>query len=436
MLGLNKKLKKAIFLLQIGTFLEYFDLMLFVFMAVILNEVFFPQFDVFTNSLLAAFTYCATYALKPFSALLFGYISEKVGRKHTVIITTIIMAISCIIIANAPTYAQIGITASWIVTLCRGLQGVSSVGESKGEALSIVNRIEASSSKYQAIGLIDLSGMLGMTAAVIVAEVGIFLDINWRIIFWTGALIALMCATARVMWDQAPDPIFAKHKQLTKLAKAEKVPDLSSDQPVWETKVSRGVSVAYFMVFCGWPFCYYFSYVYCGGILKNQFYYTKETLIHHNLIVSLFSVAGLFIWVWLTKKINPLIVLKTKLIIYVVFLSMVPWLLSMAKSQLIIIIIQVLGMVFGHPTIPATSVFLSHFPIFKRLHYTRFITAFSHFTLYIIASFGLVYAVKVFGNYGILLISLPIPLVLLLWLLHFEKLEKYAVEYRSMEQIS
>lgn len=110
---------------------------------------------------------------------------------------------------------------------------------------------------------------------------------------------------------------------------------------------------------------------------------------------------------------------------------MVPWLLAMAKSQLIIIIIQVLGMVFGHTTIPATSVFLSHFPIFKRLHYARFITAFSHFTLYLIASFGLVYAV----NFG-LLISLPIPLVLLLWLLHFEKGEKYAVEYRSMEQIS
>lgn len=47
MLGLNKKLKKAIFLLQIGTFLEYFDLMLFVFMAVILNEVFSPQFGVY-----------------------------------------------------------------------------------------------------------------------------------------------------------------------------------------------------------------------------------------------------------------------------------------------------------------------------------------------------------------------------------------------------
>lgn len=103
------------------------DLMLFVHMAVVLNEIFFPKFDPFTNSLLSAFTFCSTFALKPIGALLFGYIGDKVGRKHTVIITTMVMAISCIIMANVPTYAQIGIAASWVITICRALQGMSDV---------------------------------------------------------------------------------------------------------------------------------------------------------------------------------------------------------------------------------------------------------------------------------------------------------------------
>jgi len=68
--------------------------MLFVHMAVVLNEIFFPKFDPFTNSLLSAFTFCSTFALKPIGALLFGYIGDKVGRKHTVIITTMVMAMS------------------------------------------------------------------------------------------------------------------------------------------------------------------------------------------------------------------------------------------------------------------------------------------------------------------------------------------------------
>jgi len=42
--------------------------MLFVHMAVVLNEIFFPKFDPFTNSLLSAFTFCSTFALKPIGA--------------------------------------------------------------------------------------------------------------------------------------------------------------------------------------------------------------------------------------------------------------------------------------------------------------------------------------------------------------------------------
>lgn len=135
MIRLNKEQKGAIFLLQLGTFLEYFDLMLFVHMSVVLNDIFFPKFDPFMSSLLSASTFCSTFALKPLGALLFGHIGDKVGRKHTVIITTMIMALSCVIIANIPTYAQIGITASCVVIICRAIQGMSSIGESIGAEL-------------------------------------------------------------------------------------------------------------------------------------------------------------------------------------------------------------------------------------------------------------------------------------------------------------
>ena len=64
-LGLSDKLcykfsrsqKEAVGLLQIGTFLEYFDLMLYIHMAVLLNELFFPKADPFTASLVTAFSF-------------------------------------------------------------------------------------------------------------------------------------------------------------------------------------------------------------------------------------------------------------------------------------------------------------------------------------------------------------------------------------------
>ena len=127
--SLNREQKESIGLLQIGTFLEYFDLMLYVHMAVLLNEIFFPKYDPFTTSLLTAATFCSSFIFRPIGALILGQIGDKIGRKPTIIITTVTMAISCLVMANLPTYAQIGITAAWIMIFCRIAQSISSMGE-------------------------------------------------------------------------------------------------------------------------------------------------------------------------------------------------------------------------------------------------------------------------------------------------------------------
>ena len=97
-LGIYKNLKReqreAIGLLQVGTFLEYFDLMLYVHMAVLLNELFFPKTDPHTAALISAFAFCSTYVFRPFGALIFGWIGDNIGRRPTVIITTMMMSIS------------------------------------------------------------------------------------------------------------------------------------------------------------------------------------------------------------------------------------------------------------------------------------------------------------------------------------------------------
>lgn len=134
--SLTKEQKKAIGLLSIGTFLEYVDFMLYIHMGVFLNEIFFaPTNNPYSAALLGAFSFSAPFIVRPIGALIFGWIGDRIGRKSTVIITTSIMAISCLMIANLPTYAQIGITASIIVIICRILQGMSSIGEVIGVEL-------------------------------------------------------------------------------------------------------------------------------------------------------------------------------------------------------------------------------------------------------------------------------------------------------------
>src|SRR5471030_1993160 len=105
--SLNREQKEAVGLLQIGTFLEYFDLMLYVHMAVVLNDLFFPKTDPHTASLLAAFAFCSTFVFRPIGALVFGWMGDNIGRKSTIIVTTVFMSLSCVVMANLPTYAQI-----------------------------------------------------------------------------------------------------------------------------------------------------------------------------------------------------------------------------------------------------------------------------------------------------------------------------------------
>jgi MFS family permease len=117
--SLTREQKQAIGLLSIGTFLEYFDLMLYVHMAVLLNELFFSQDNEFSAQLLSAFSFCITFIFRPIGAILIGRLGDRIGRKATVIITTTVMSISCVVMANLPTYEQVGIVASWAVTICR-----------------------------------------------------------------------------------------------------------------------------------------------------------------------------------------------------------------------------------------------------------------------------------------------------------------------------
>ena len=47
-------------------------------------------------------------------------------------------------------------------------------------------------------GYIGFAGVVGMPVSLMVAQVVLVLDINWRVIFWIGATIALIGSAARL----------------------------------------------------------------------------------------------------------------------------------------------------------------------------------------------------------------------------------------------
>jgi MFS family permease len=212
--SLMREQKEAVGLLSIGTFLEYFDLMLYVHTVAFLNELFFEPNDPRSSSLVMAFAFCSTFVFRSVGALIFGWIGDHVGRKSTIIITTFMMAMSCLIMANLPTYAQIGNLAAWVVTICRVMQGMSSMGEVVGAELYITETINPPA-QYAIVGSLGVFASLGALGALGIASLVTIHDFNWRVAFWIGAVIALIGSVARTRLRETPEFVDAK-RQLKK----------------------------------------------------------------------------------------------------------------------------------------------------------------------------------------------------------------------------
>lgn len=396
-------------LLLIGTFLEYFDLMLYIHLAILLNDLFFPKTDPHAASLLAALTFCLTYIFRPVGALIFGYIGDNIGYKVTIVTTTFIMAISCIIIANLPVYDQIGIVSTWIIIICRILQGLSSLGEIVGTELFLTEMTKPPI-QYPVVALVSVCTIIGGMAALGIASFSTSFGISWRMAFWAGSLIAAVGTMARTMLKETP-----------KLLRQKSVVDNS----IGSTK-SHMTMLAYFLIQCGWPICFYFAYIHCSGILKNSFGYSSEAVIHHNFILSMLSLVGYSIFAYSSYKIYPLRILKIRLVIFCIFVISCPYLLDHYKTPFVILLIQFITVVFGFYSMPADTIFFRHIPVFRRCTYVSLSFALSRTLIHIIASFGLVYLIEYFGNYGLLVIMIPITLGFTFAIYHFEKLEKQA----------
>ena len=425
--ALTRPQKEAVGLLQIGTILEYFDLMLYVHMAIILNALFFPETDPHTAALLSAFAFCSTYVLRPFGALLFGYIGDNIGRKTTVIITTMMMSISCIVMATLPTYAQIGITAAWIVTICRVLQGISSMGEIIGAEI-YMTEITRPPVRYPAVALMGCAAKIGIMAALGVATLATSYGFNWRNAFWIGAIVALVGSTARVRLRETPDFVNMKKRLKRSVENTEEAglgraaELLSKTNYVPHKKVKWKTTLAFFAIYAAPPMCLYFSYIHCGNILKDLGY-GGEQVISQNFIISVIELLGIIITAFMSYKMHPLKIIKVRGWLFLPFVLIVPYMMNTAHTAYGVFFIQLISVVVILTPVPAVSVLFVHFPILRRFTYTSFIYALTRALMYVATSFGMVYLVEFFGHWGVWFIMLPVTLGFIWGVDYFEKLD-------------
>lgn len=418
--------KKVVLLLSFGTLFEYFDLMLYVHMGSILNELFFGTNDAESTRLLNAVGLFLTFGARPLGAYAFGKIGDTYGRVIVMYITTIMMALACSIMAILPTYAQIGLTAGIIMSLCRIIQSLSSVGEVTSCDLYLIETSKPPI-QYPLAGIADIFGILGGTLALGVVSLVTIASFDWRMAFWGGAGIAFIGFYARKTLAETSD--FSDVQMKIKLImdrlkvsykEAEKIMYRNTEKTIYR----KGVKKALFVIQCVYPLYFHLAYIYCGDLLTRLFDYSAVDVIHNNFFLSIVDFINVVLIYFISYYINPIKILKVQLALSAVLLISFPFLLNNISEPYHLIILQYLIVILAIHGMPAFPIFYKYIPVINRFKTVGMQYAWGRVFMFSFTSFVLIYLEKWFGYIGFLPVFVFVLIAYTIALFYFDKLEK------------
>ena len=212
----NQGIWKVLFASSVGTMIEWYDFYIFGSLASVLALKFYPP----GNDTFAYIAYLATFAVgflvRPFGALVFGRVGDRVGRKYAFIVTLSIMGGATALIGVMPTYKTAGWFAPIALIIIRVLQGLALGGEYGGAAVYVAEHAaDSRRGFYTSFIQVMASFGLFLSLAVILAtqytmSKDAFSAWGWRIPFLLS--IVLVTISLYVRSKMRESPIFAQLK--------------------------------------------------------------------------------------------------------------------------------------------------------------------------------------------------------------------------------
>ncbi|GAB3632761.1 MFS transporter [Microbacterium shaanxiense] len=221
----------------IGTTVEWFDFFAYsTAAALILNALFFPDFDPLVGTILAFGGIAVGYFGRPLGSIVFGHFGDRIGRKRMLVVSLVTMGAATFAIGLLPTYAVLGVAAPLLLMLLRFIQGFALGGEWGGAVLLVVEH--ASPRRRAFLGSFPQVGLaLGLTLSTLifiplVALPGdAFQTWGWRVPFLISAVLVLVGLFIRLRITETPE-----FEAVRRAGREVKV-------PLWETLKTHAAQV-------------------------------------------------------------------------------------------------------------------------------------------------------------------------------------------------
>jgi len=218
--------KRVILASSLGTIFEWYDFYLYGSLAAIIGAQFFSAFDVNTRNIFALLAFAAGFLVRPFGALVFGRLGDLIGRKHTFLITILIMGFSTFLVGLLPSYAQIGWIAPVVLIVLRMAQGLALGGEYGGAAVYVAEHapngrrgfytawIQTTATLGLLLSLFVIVGLrYWMGEKAFTTDLPLFFGLQggWRIPFLGSIFLLLTSVWIRMQMQESP--AFKKMKE-------------------------------------------------------------------------------------------------------------------------------------------------------------------------------------------------------------------------------
>jgi MFS family permease len=202
--------RRVILASSLGTVFEWYDFYLYGSLAAIISRQFFSGVNPTAAFIFALLAFAAGFAVRPFGAVVFGRFGDLIGRKHTFLITIVIMGLATFLVGVLPSYAKIGIAAPIILIVLRLLQGLALGGEYGGAATYVAEHAP-NGKRGSYTSWIQTTATLGLFLSLLVILscrliLGneAFEAWGWRIPFLLSIVLLAISAWIRLKLDESP----------------------------------------------------------------------------------------------------------------------------------------------------------------------------------------------------------------------------------------
>lgn len=296
----------------IGSLVEWYDFMIYAYLAVTISQVFFPSMDSQKNYVLAFLLFGLSYLARPIGGVVFGLMGDRAGRQKTLIASQLLMAIPTLLFALLPGYKAIGIAAPILLGVIRFFQGFSAGGEHSTAGVYLAEMAPVRRRGLW-ISIVPFSSALGILLSSLVVYLlsnlfseASFMQWGWRLGVFFGFLLSVFGVWYRLSLPETD--VFSKARSEPK------------SNNVFNRNVKKQVLCVFGLV-GSMVFFYQLIFTWSPSGLSQHFDFSLETMLFNNTIAMLFFIVFIFIGAWLVDCVGRRVVLALSVLFLMLFAS-------------------------------------------------------------------------------------------------------------------